>query len=508
MNENQSKDQQYYQQILEASPSGMIFVDVTGKIQLVNKATEVLFGYSREELLGMNVDALVPQRYRGNHPQHRQGFHKDPKVRSMGAGRDLYGFRKDGSEVPIEIGLSPMETDEGRFVLASIVDITERKKMDELLHSTFIQMEGQKKALDEFAIVVETDPKGKIIYVNDQFCKTSKYSREELIGKDHRDVANSGYHSKEFWHNFWATIHAGKIFRGDVRNKAKDGTFYWEDTTIVPFLGKDGKPEKYLAVRANITERKRAEEKIVEEKKQLEKVNLELDSFVYTASHDLRAPLRAVSSFANFLEEDCKDRLSEIGRDHLLEIRKGVGRMTRIIDDLLTLSKMSRVKNPYENVDMNQLVENAKTRIVSDVKAKNVEFCIRPKLPTVYCDRIKMEEVFVNLLGNAVKFSSKNNHVPKVGLDYRETKDEHEFYVADNGIGIEPRFHTQIFELFKRLHTQEEYEGTGAGLSIVKRIIEDHKGRIWVESELEKGAKFIFTIPKNPKELDHATKGG
>ena len=246
------------------------------------------------------------------------------------------------------------------------------------------------------------------------------------------------------------------------------------------------------------------EQRVVERTKELEgsnkelkKVNLELDSFVYTASHDLRAPLRAISSFASFLEEDNEDQLDETGRDHLLEIRKGVGRITRLIDDLLMLSRMSRVQNPYENVDMNQLVKNAEDRIEFDFKEKGAEFYIPPNLPTVYCDCIKVEEVFVNLLDNAVKFSSKNNHVPKVELGYRETKVEHEFHVADNGIGIEPRFHVQIFELFKRLHTQEEYEGTGAGLSIVKRIIEDHKGRIWVESELGKGAKFIFTIPKN-----------
>ncbi len=240
---------------------------------------------------------------------------------------------------------------------------------------------------------------------------------------------------------------------------------------------------------------------------ELEKVNLELDSFVYTASHDLRSPLRAVSSFAGFLEEDYKDQLDATGRDHLLEIRKGVERMTRLIDDLLTLSRISRVQNPHENVEMNQLVEQAKDRVGFNFKEKAAEIHIQSKLPIVYCDRIKIKEVFVNLLDNAVKFSSKNNHVPKIEVGYQETKDEHEFYVADNGIGIEPRFHAEIFGLFKRLHTQEEYDGTGAGLNIVKRIIEDHKGRVWVESELGKTAKFIFTIPKHLKEVDQSTHG-
>ena len=294
----------------------------------------------------------------------------------------------------------------------------------------------------------------------------------------------------------------------ETQRLTKDGRTLDVWLTVTKLVDEAGKPVGIATTERDITERKRAMEKVVEEKKKLEKVNLELDSFVYTASHDLRAPLRAVSSFASFLEEDNKDQLDETGRDHLLEIRKGVGRMTRLIDDLLTLSRMSRVQNPYEDVDMNKLVENVEGRIEFNFKEKGVEFRIQPKLPTVYCDRIKMEEVFVNLLDNAAKFSSKNNPVPKIEVGTQETKDEYEFYVADNGIGIEPRFYAQIFELFKRLHTQEEYEGTGAGLNIVKRIIEDHKGRIRVESELGKGAKFIFTIPKNLKELDHATKGG
>ncbi len=239
-----------------------------------------------------------------------------------------------------------------------------------------------------------------------------------------------------------------------------------------------------------------SKEQLTEEKKNLEKVNLELDSFVYTASHDLRAPLRAISSFASFLEEDNKDQLDEAGRDHLLEIRKGIGRMTKLIDDLLTLSKISRLHSPYEDVDINDLVENARKRIAFDFKEKNVRLSVQPGLPTIACDRIKMEEVFVNLLNNAVKFSSKTDRRPEVQVGCVEAEDERQFYVTDNGIGIAPQYHEQVFGLFKRLHTQEQYEGTGAGLNIVKRIVEDHKGRIWVESDLDKGAKFIFAIPK------------
>ncbi len=229
---------------------------------------------------------------------------------------------------------------------------------------------------------------------------------------------------------------------------------------------------------------------------ELESVNKELEAFTYTVSHDLRAPLRAISAFASFLKEDCKDQLTAVGLEHLSEIKKGVGRMTGLIDDLITLSRVSRVHNPYEAVDMNQVVERAKNQVVANFPEMNAAFFTEGNLPTVYCDPIKLEVAYVNLLSNAVKFSAKTGQSIKVTMGCKETTNEYIFYVADNGIGIEARYHGQIFELFKRLHTQQEYDGTGAGLSIVKKIIEDHKGKITVESDLGKGAKFIFTLNK------------
>jgi len=236
---------------------------------------------------------------------------------------------------------------------------------------------------------------------------------------------------------------------------------------------------------------------VEEQKKLLEKANHELDSFVYTASHDLRAPLRGIVSFVDFLEEDYKLKLDEQGLDYLKEIRDGTKRMTSLIDDLLTLSRISRLKNPYEDVKIYELITEVVKRIEFDIKKNNVILSIQEAMPIVRCDPIKMKEVFINLINNAVKFSSKNNkEKPAVTVAYEEEKDFYKFSVKDNGIGIDPKYHKAVFDIFKRLHTIEEYDGTGAGLSIVKRIVDDHGGQIWVESELGKGAKFVFTIPK------------
>jgi len=248
---------------------------------------------------------------------------------------------------------------------------------------------------------------------------------------------------------------------------------------------------------ANLKKSKGQEEKLAQQKKDLEKVNLELDSFVYTASHDLRAPLRGIASFAEFLEEDYKDKLDEEGKDYLSEIHKGANRLSALIDDLLALSRISRIKNPYENVPINDLILSIIKRIEFDIQEKKVNLIIQEKIPTIVCDRVKVGEVFLNLINNAIKFSSKERPTPpKIEIGYRDRGPYHEFFVKDNGIGIEEQYHEKIFGIFKRLHKATEYEGTGAGLSIVKRVIDDHDGQIWIESKVSRGSTFFFTIPK------------
>jgi signal transduction histidine kinase/HAMP domain-containing protein len=234
-----------------------------------------------------------------------------------------------------------------------------------------------------------------------------------------------------------------------------------------------------------------------EHKGLLEKSNKELDSFVYTVSHDLRAPLRAIFSFAEFIEEDYKDKLDEQGRDYLREIRKASEQMGRLIEDLLKLSRIKRIKNPYEKAGIISIIQEVITRFKADIKENNVELNVQDDIPDIYCDKIKIKEVFANLINNAIKFSSKaNKDIPRVDISYQQDEKFHQFYVKDNGIGIDPKYQQKIFDIFQRLHTSDEYEGTGVGLNIVKTIIEEHKGSIWIESESGKGTCFYFTIPK------------
>jgi signal transduction histidine kinase len=234
-----------------------------------------------------------------------------------------------------------------------------------------------------------------------------------------------------------------------------------------------------------------------EQKRDLEKVNRELDRFVQTVSHDIRSPLMGIAWYADFLKQHSGENMDPKEKECLEGVCRGVERANALIKDLLALTRISRVRNPYEYVQTGGLVDEVVANLEYKIKESKVDIHIQPNMPSIICDGIKLREVFLNLMTNAIKFSSGNGDVqPKVEVLFRDNVDAHEFIVKDNGIGIDPKNHEEIFAIFKRLDTSNKYEGTGAGLSIVKSVIDDHGGRIWVESELGKGAAFHFTIPK------------
>lgn len=233
------------------------------------------------------------------------------------------------------------------------------------------------------------------------------------------------------------------------------------------------------------------------QKLDLEKVNKELDRFVHTVSHDIKAPLTGIIGYGNYLDNKYANVFDPRGARSVQGIIRGAERLNQLINDLLELTRISRVKNPYEKVAIGALIQSVLERLEFNINKYNVEIVITPNLPEIICDRIKMGEVFLNLLSNAIKFSSKNSRFPKIEMGFIEQRNAYEFFVKDNGIGIAKEDQEQVFGMFKRLNSASEYEGTGAGLAIVKEIISDHRGRIWVESELGKGTEFHFTIPKD-----------
>lgn len=342
-----------------------------------------------------------------------------------------------------------------------------------------------KYALDQADIVAITDTNGIITYVNENFCKISGYTEAELLGNDHR-IINSGHQSKEFFKELWQTIARGKVWKGEIKNKARNGRFYWVDTTIVPFLNNEGKPYQYVAIRHDITEKKAIEEK-------LKTANTELEAFAYMVAHDLRAPLRTIKGFVEILTKLHGDKIDSDAIKLLEMISQNSWRMGQLIDDLLKFSQMG--ENPIEadTCDMRETV----TGIISSMKEEGITIRAEFKISEAShsrCDPHLMRQVWINLISNAIKYSSRAEQ-PVIEIGGYALPGKNVYFIKDNGIGFDMKHAQKLFQVFQRLHVETEYKGTGVGLALADRIIKKHGGSIWAEGEVGKGAAFYFSLP-------------
>ncbi|MES2468279.1 MAG: PAS domain S-box protein [Verrucomicrobiota bacterium] len=775
------------QRFFTLSPDLLCILGFDGFFKDLNPAWADTLGYPKEELLATPFLEFV-------HPDdHPATLVEAAKVAGGGS---LINFEnryrcRDGSYRCFQWSVTPVVGDRVMYGVAR--DITVGKAAEEALESSMKEVNDFKTALDEHAIVAVTDPRGKITFVNDKFCAISKYCRAELIGQDHR-LINSGHHSKDFISDLWATLTQGRVWQGEIKNKAKDGSFYWVATTIVPFLDGRGKPRQYVAIRADITDRKQAEaarrasearystifecapdgiviadpagvyldangsicrmlgykpeeliglpsarivaeaesphikaalnainaekpycrewqfrrkdhslfaaeviavrmpdgnllamiqditerkrteqalrvseeyfrflnnvseatralaspaqimavmtrmlgqhlrasrcayvevdqdgehftvlddytdgcastagdyrlslfgaravatlhrgqtliirdvtaellpdegadmfkatgiqaiitcplvkdgglralmavhqttprdwqpgeiaivqdvvercwatiergtaeetihqlnteleERVIERTSQLEAANKELEAFSYSVSHDLRAPLRGVDGYVRMLKEDCADRLDAEGNRMLDVVSSEAKRMGQLIDDLLRFSRLGREQIQSTPIDMTALARRAfecPTRLEPEFPPR---FELR-QLPVAQGDLGMLRQVFVNLIGNAVKFT-RHQATPLIEVGGSSGDDELIYYVRDNGVGFDGQYGHKLFGVFQRLHTGEEFEGTGVGLALVQRIIHRHGGRVWAEGKPGQGATFHFTLP-------------
>lgn len=277
----------------------------------------------------------------------------------------------------------------------------------------------------------------------------------------------------------------------------KDGKPSFVDVHGDPIFDDKGEVVQMIEYAMDITEKKKAEEALKNYAREINLVNQQLDAFTYIVSHDLKAPLRTIDAFSSFVIENCAQKLDEDSKEYLDRIKINAQKMQKLIDDLLRISRVGREKSIFQNIDVNGIIEEVKLRLEFSLDKENVKLIIKDKLPAIFCDKIRMTEVFANLISNAIKFMDKKEPVIEIGSSLEN--DYYRFYVKDNGIGIEEKHFDKIFQIFQRLNDKDKYEGTGAGLAIVKKIIQMHNGKIWVESKPGLGTTFYFTIPKDEK---------
>ncbi len=403
----------------------------------------------------------------------------------------------------------PVPTSDNSVPLAS--ELSERKKLEQDLVATVKELRDVKAALDEHSIVAITDSTGRITYVNDKFCAISKYPREELIGQDHR-IINSRHHPKEFFRDLWTTIGHGKVWHAEIKNRAKDGTFYWVDTTIYPFVNEAGKPMQYVAIRTDITKRKADEDELQRVVTELAENNKELEAIVYTVSHDLRSPLVNVQGFGKQLTRACEAITAAMAAasggsvpaeklrqpvevtipQALRFINAGVNKMDSLLAGLLRYSRLGRVALNIRPLNLNGLLSEITTTIKFQLDEAKAEVRVEP-LPVCLADNIQTSQVFYNLLDNPHK--NRDPARPLRVVVRGHVRDGHAIYeVADNGIGIALEHQAKVFEIFHRLNPDMS-TGEGLGLTIAQRVLERQGGKIWVEATPGGGSTFLVSLP-------------
>ncbi len=524
MEENQSR----LAAIVESSDDAIIGKTLDGVITSWNRGAEEMYGYTVEEVLGQSMSILIPN----NRP------YEEPAIlQRVGGGEDVQQYdtlrrRKDGKNIHVSLAISPIRGTSGKIIGASTIarDITEHKRLEEELrksrdelelrvrertaqlekvnHELLIEIQERRRADEavrsserEFRLLAEampqivwiTRPDGWNIYFNRRWLDYTGQTLEESYGHGW----NKPFHpddQERAWDAWQNATKNGAVYDLECRLRRADGVYGWWLIRGVPVLDERGAILKWFGTCTDIDELKRMEESLHKSLielelsiqartatiARLELVNAELQEFAFIASHDLQEPLRKIQTFCDMALKRCAPVLDATGKDYLDRVVNSANRMRQLLRDLLDFSRVATRTEPFKKIDLVKIAMEAADVFEASVKETGCQIEVE-NIPAVEADESQMLRLFQNLIGNAMKFRSETPHIRVYGkLDGKRIC---EIFVEDNGIGFDQQFAELIFKPFQRLHGRNEYDGTGMGLAICRKIVERHGGSIRAESE-------------------------
>jgi PAS domain S-box-containing protein len=484
-----------YRGLLEAAPDAMVVVGQGGEIVLLNLRAEKQFGYRRDELLGQQVKNIIPEGFAERLTADGLRSAADALAQQIGTGIELTGRRKDGSEFPIEIMLSPLESAEGILVTAAIRDISVRKAAEANLAKMEDRYRGLLEAAPDPMVVV--NPDGEIVLLNVQAENQFGYHRDELLGRPVKNIIPQGFAERlvaDALRTPEAALAQQMGMGIELTGRRKSGSEFPIEIMLSPLDSAEG--TLVTAAIRDISVRKAAEAHLLEKVNELNRSNEELGQFAYVASHDLQEPLRMVASYTQLLSRRYKGKLGSDADEFIAFATDGASRMQRLIQDLLAYSRVATKGNELRNTSSEETLQQALLNLRGAIEESGALVTHDP-LPAVLADEAQLIQLFQNLVGNAIKYQRPG--VPRVHISVTNNdREKWIFSVQDNGLGIDPQYFDRIFGMFQRLHKRDEFAGTGIGLAICKKIVERHGGNIWVESQSGHGSTFRFELAAAP----------
>ena len=509
MVEQSTPQEQFGAMVADVQDYGIFLLSPGGIVSSWNAGAERIKGYRADEIIGQHFSVFYPQdaRERGWPGHELQTASVTGRFEDEG-----WRIRKDGSRFWANVVITAWRDGAGRLAgfLKITRDLTNRRQIEVALRESEERFRHLVTNVRDYAMI-RLDPQGVVASWNPGAQRIKGYTADEIIGRHFSvfyppDAVTAQWPDREL-----EVARREGNFEDEGWRVRKDGTAFWANVVISAFTDDAGAVEGFWKITRDLTERKRAEEQLNESAERLRRSNRELEQFASVAAHDLQEPLRKIQAFGDRLRTRSAAALDEQGTDYLARILQAAGRMRRLIDDLLAYSRISTRPESLVSLDLRGVIADVLTDLEVRVQSTGGRVEIG-ELPLVVAAPSQMRQLFLNLIGNALKFRHPDV-APIVAISGRPRDDMADITVRDNGIGFEPAYRERIFEVFQRLHGRHEYEGTGIGLAICRKIVERHGGTIVADSQPGDGATFTFTLPLDSGggpggEANHDTDGG